>query len=1172
MENFSLSSQGVSQQATDAMLALLRIFWRERAEGIKPGEFFPAGDASEISKKLAKECPEVLPELRQKVITEWLAERTRHGSSPVSFNALSKRVLPQVCPEDARYMAMRSIRRRHGLKLSSATAAAAHHLTRAVAQLLEQSPERRVCYEDLNAAVKNRLRPEGISQKADAGLRKAFINLAFVLNLFELSDDGKSVTLQPESTDAEYMMSHLFGIPTAIPGFDALFGGGGLMLADSVHAASGDDDKEGIGGRSVLCIGPFGSGKTLLTLQFAVDVARKGGVAWVMALEQTSEECLYALESIGVSTTNPAFTVAGSLSESFRALSHPAPTRGALVFLRPGEDEIDYTKFVDTVEKRLSWMSSYPLRLLIVDPINALIPNAPDQPEVHTIRAVTQKMFEAAKRAHVNVWFTSEQVSKERGHNHFEENIADTVIHLDFDRARAQPKRYLEVTKSRFQQESAGRHSMVIESRAGMHIYPSSAGIAQSSAIAARLMSSRRQQPGIPPIHFGVPGIEGLLGSEPMRPGDIVVLAGPGKAKTLVGVQFLLTDLCPQEECCSVFVSDYTPNQIDRLIETIAGSNARNLGRNVERCYLPTGYVDPGRILLEIQTALDHCQHKGSGVRRVLLTNLARWEQEMPLILEDQAFGIGLVALLRSYNAVALAVCGDSVERSSRFRETMFDQADIFLKFLNIGVQGRTTTLITAVKTRFMQHQREAFELTLDRSGLSVRPAPLFRITPSGDATPIKISLFLHAETENHRRHNERMIEGLRAIISPHAEIAEQSRRFDPSLLSMSQYSAVDELQVFQLDEFQLPTIPAAAFGPNDLCSFDAKVNAGLLKGRLPEFSGERISCANGRRFLAVPFYANLSFFAVHMQKFEYLREDLDCMQFPQSWLDLATLCNNWENKHPDSDELLFSCSIYREGIETYNCLFFEMLYNLSPPGTDSPIDLSLWLSPSNATEAGFLFWVLCRRSHALGYLRKKALPWVISRHWYNTLNQELWDMTPEKRAQICVKPLIGGFTTAGEWYLSIPSHSASPEIGLRLIEQLTTAARETQRVELGVGLPTRTAYYVAPDTSDASVSRYFSLSRADVYRLLKGAIRRSNFQYYQRLANTIASHLQWLLEIPEPAKGNSSSIDEVRDAVWPQIEGTMKGLASNLRFLSQSEPAACAEPRDWTHSNVQVG
>jgi hypothetical protein len=105
----------------------------------------------------------------------------------------------------------------------------------------------------------------------------------------------------------------------------------------------------------------------------AVEVARKGGIAWVMALEQTEDECLYALEAIGVSTRSKAFRVFQGLGESYVAFAQSAPARGAIVLLRPDRKlETDFKQFLDSIAGKLHWMARYPLRLLIVDPINAL--------------------------------------------------------------------------------------------------------------------------------------------------------------------------------------------------------------------------------------------------------------------------------------------------------------------------------------------------------------------------------------------------------------------------------------------------------------------------------------------------------------------------------------------------------------------------------------------------------------------------------------------------------------------------------------------------------------------------------------------------------------------------------------------------------------------------------
>jgi hypothetical protein len=361
----------------------------------------------------------------------------------------------------------------------------------------------------------------------------------------------------------------------------------------------------------------------------------------------------------------------------------------------------------------------------------------------------------------------------------------------------------------------------------------------------------------------------------------------------------------------------------------------------------------------------------------------------------------------------------------------------------------------------------------------------------------------------------------------------------------MSQYSAIDELQIFQIDEFQLPGTPSASLPIGALYSFDSKLNESLLADRLPEFC-KRVRWNEGKQFFAVPFYANLSFLAVQRNKFSNLQKKLKFKRFPRSWSELGKMCDQFASIHPKPKELLFSCAVYDEGIETYNCLFLEILHSLHPPTKEDFGDLAVWFSGPAAVEAAVIFRQLCKSSYEMGYMKGSVAEGIISRHWYNTLNQALSQMTPSKRADIDVRPLFDEVTTAGEWYLSIPTHSASPEVGLRLIEYLTAPDSETSRVELGVGLPTRTAYFEA---GDVSVSRDFRLSRADVLRILDKAIRRSEFQLYQRLANTISVRLRWILEIPDYRAGTLATSAETR----AEIERMMKILTRDIRSLTRS-------------------
>jgi KaiC/GvpD/RAD55 family RecA-like ATPase len=1142
-----------TELAVSAVLGLLRLLWRESAVETSTAETLPSamGHDMELAALLKRECPAVPAGDCNAIVEKWLAVQHNTGQSTwVGFTRMCELFLPPyIYAEDARYYAMRSIRRTHGVLLSSYTAAAAHHLARILSGLLSELSGESISYSTLRSSLIAGLETR---QHRDDALRifSTFLDVCLVLDLLTLKPD-RTVSLAQECADAEYLMNHLFGVPTRIPGFDALFGGGGLMFSDSMQPGASDSPMQAaqaqmIGGRSVLCIGPFGSGKTLLSLQIAVEVARKGGVAWIISFEQTEEECLYALEAIGVTTYHPAFRVVkGGLTDSFLALSDPSPTQGALVFLRPGElrpneEPADYPKFLADTKERLSWMSQYPLRLLVVDPVNAIVQPAEKS---EALRFKTQKLFEAAKRANVNIWFTSERFVDRTESNRFEENIADTVIHLGSDDELGQPRRYIEVTKSRFQHESTGRHGLVIDSLDGLKIYP-------SSALVARLTSSRIPRSEGTPLKFGIPGMESLLGSEPIRQGDLIVLAGPGKGKTLLGAYYLMETASEEDRGArSLFVADHPVERMNRLLGMVAGAEWPQVRQRVERCSLPTGYIDPGRILWEIEAALKRCQERGAGPTRTLLATISRWEEEMPFVAADPSFGLALVKLLRSYNAPAIVVCGDTPDGGSQLRDALIDQADIFLQFNRIELQGRVTSLMRAVKSRRMTHQRESFELIIDSSGARICPAPLFRIRSSGAIDQVKITLFLHAETENHKNFNNRIMEGLKATISPNASIEAQERKFDPGFLSMSQYSAIDELQIFQIDEYQLPTSPSTALAPSALHSFSTGLHGQLLADRLPQ-QATRVVFDGGERFLAVPFYTNLSLLAVYWNRFEKLAEHFRWTSFPQSWEELSELCAQFDAAHAHTPDLFFSCAVRDETIETYNCLFFEILHSLQAPTDGELNDLSQWLDQPAATRAACLFHQICRKSHAHRWQPQEG---IVARHWFNTLNQVLSQLGPEQRGQIEVKPLFGAVTTAGDWYLAIPAHSASPEVGLRLIEHLTSPDRETARLELGVGLPTRRAYFEEKGRDDTSVSPYFKFSPASVNSLMNNAVRRSNIRGYQSFASTISSHLRWILEMPV-GEDKSHATDLVLHA---EIEQRVKTLAGIVRFLCNSAPAS---------------
>ncbi len=1147
---FVFACGGSLEAAADAVVRFLRVIWSAASDH----SHWRDGSLVIETRSLSSELPELAPACLERLV-EGLprdAENPRLlsiGLADLGYRATVKRLLSGAARDrDIRYLALRSIRRTHGVRLSSFVLHELQLYARVAAALIESSEDGASL-----PSAELRARIEGAREDSSAGsLAEAYIEAGLLLEFLTPGPEFQKLFVQPRAGDAEYLLSHLFGVPSSIRGFDDLFGGGGLMLLDTEPDLAAETVRptgaEPIGSRTVLTIGPFGSGKSLLSLQMAVEVARKGGVAWFMALEQSEDECLYALEAIGVSTQDDSFEIVRGLGSVFVALTKPAPAKGSLIFLRPGEDS--WIEFLKTITGQLSWMRQYSLRLLVVDPVNALLQGERKDAD---LRGETRKLFADAKKARVNVWLTSELPEAGRSQDDFAENIADTVIHLG-----AEPeyqKRYLRITKSRLQGEQSGRHAMAIEGGRGIRIDMSSAAPQRLAPPPVRGLEPN------PPLRFGVPGMDELLGTDKLQPGDIIALAGPGKSKTLLGGDFLRargsSGDSPQNGGArrrSVFVSDYSPertrNFLDELFPRIEGreDDRRNQGRgippyarrreDVRYCAVSPGYVDPARVLQDIEDALERARGgDGSQADRVLITNIARWEREMPLLAADSTFGVALINLLRRYRVAAVLVCGDDLARGqSRLRDVISDSCDFLLEFNRVQSRGLERTFVRAVKTRFMRHPRIAFELMLDGSGLSVAPAPMLNINAAGEVKPVRIRLFLHSETENHQRYNDRLAGALRTSVSPDTRLAKQSEHYDPTILSMTRLSAVDELQIIQLDEFQLPH--AAAL----LSQFPAARGRDLLDDRIPDLL-RNVFDADRDKFIAVPFYENISLLA----------HTLD--QLPPSWEDLARLCDNPQPPLKEN-EVVFACPVYEEAVETYNCMFLEILQTLRPRPVNGAGDangdceLLEWLSSPEAVEAALLFRRLCCLSHLNGYRKKVKPVGRVARHWYNTLNQELSDREPAERQGLQVTALYGGVSTAGEWYLAVPAYSASPDVGLEIIRNLTTPGREMERLYMGVGLPTRRNFYEGGADSEmaakAATSRYFRFAHDDLKKLVGNALRRSRFGCYQSFASTLSSHLLWVLEIPGAPKERG-----VRD----EVELAMSSLVSSMSFLRQSLP-----------------
>lgn len=1071
-------------------------------------------------------------------------------------NALVKEALSE---PDLRYLYMRSLRERYGLHLTSKTAEAFSLFADTTNQLLEA--ERRVGKQEERGGTALELRTHLLTTLREAWSRRGeqagtvgselnvFIETCRVVNYFQPHHHPGKVLINPRRIDSEYLLSNLFGLSTSMQGFDDLFGGGGIMLTDSLKEPS----ESSVDGRKVLVVGRYGSGKSLLSLQMAVEVAKKGGAAWVMSLEQPAKECLYALAAVGQYPDRRSVRIETNPVDAAKALAEEAE-RGLLIFVDNTKDS--YELFLASLKQNAALLArhaaKFPLRLIIIDPINAVFRR---RDMVAEMRDETLRCLDEVVKDNTNIWIVSEDEGEKELSFAFEQNIADTVIKLHNTRSHEYSTRFIEVAKSRMQREIRGWHALSIKPEGGILVVPAPA------AVAARIRHRSTLRTG-QYVEFGVPGMEDILTHSGLAAGDVTIIRGPrGNMKSELGQAFLFTaDRAPEQtnkstRLKSLLVSvgedtDKIRGDLEQTLRRLPANARRKQLDDILILSIPKGYIQPGFVLQLIARHLSQARRQNILIDRVTVDNVRSWVLSCPFLREDATFGDTVVELFRKNGVTSCFVCSEvATDQDSALREMIISNADCEIRLLSHNFKGAAKSIVQVAKTREMSHRRELFELAMDDSKFSVKPiSSLLRVDNDGDIRPVTIRLFLHSETNGQKHYNDHVTAAIQSTLSPATHLEEQSRVFLSSTTNLGRSAAVDELHLVQLDEFQMPSVASTNDGSIHLRRFGDGLWQEQWWGGLLDVLESRVR-RKGGAFIGLPFFCNIGVLA-------YRRAEIS-PDVVADWRSLARECDEWQRGHEES-ELFFDFPAGTN--ENYNCLFWEILLAEVDRRRLRAADCALLrlLTSREAIEAALTMRCLARRAHLQKQVGEKrgatelrermatninALVW---RHWYTTLNDMLAGVDEQTRREIAVTLLPKGVCVAGEWFVAIPHYSAAAENGLELIRILTSREAELDRMVRGVGLPTRAAFYYGEEERPATgvLSPFFRLKKKEVGDRIKTAFRRSQFQCYSLLSSVLATHLKQILEIPD-CPG-----EELRE----EVSDILASLADTLRFVERSE------------------
>jgi KaiC/GvpD/RAD55 family RecA-like ATPase len=1004
----------------------------------------------------------------------------------------------------------------------------------------------------------------------DAFLECCFSNHYF--GLYRHKAEEETLVRARGTTDPEYLLSSLFSVTTAATGLNQLFGGSGpvMTITDSYQ------NKATMPGRVMMVSGRHGSGKSVLALVLAAEVARKGGVVWYFTTEQAVEEVLFTLR-----------TVTSGLAKDIRVITRVAEAisfaangrkrdEGALLILGLADvAQQDIWKYLE-IHSKLGGdkNDSFSLKLAVIDSINAVC-----QKPIINVRDVTNKSADQKTNSistslrkevrqgldkctvdGMNVLLLEELTDQAPENNYsLVRNIADCVIELSVDcptaySSHGYARRHIEILKSRFQRDQRGRHSFSIAAPDGIVVTPS------PPAVNARL-SKRRRETRRHPEGIGLKALDRILETKALHSGELNVLLGKaGTFKTEIGAAFLtaMRQTEPKLEGSRRVGMFVTMRMGARDFEKALGSvysykPNEGLKDCVRVCRIAPGFVTPGEILKRIEAEITQARLCGQIISRIVLDEVGEWPSFSPFIQDDASFGPALLDFFAFYPVVVLATLApDEAKRNNRLQQFFIDNAARFIDLQRFVHGGKQRALLRVIQSPGMHHKRDAFELRVRSDGklqLDTRPS-LFEPFEHNVHSVAGIQLYLQTESLQQQRYNARIRDQLCSVMSSSVEVEDQDHLSGIGDLSQLGLSVVDKLQLLQIDGFRLNGTQARHKLPQlHELELRSEYDEDVLKGS--ELFDRYLSRLAGRmregdKLVAAPYYDNLSFLVGHEGRLGEVGLTFETL----SWEDIAEQCDNVSDNVHSAPFFDFP----QASNENYNTLFLEILFQQSETPVQSIDDLRALLQSELGEKAIDLFYRLgysARRYHLrnleasddfkrgkinimspreLGpsryFVCSQSTVW---RHWFTTYHQMLAygglrgqeDFSIQDPDQISLRALPGEWTTAGEWYLCIPEHCAVPAAGNSIIELLINETADLERFELGVGLPVhRHAYpqniaeFNTVRSTELTLGFFQSLQQAST-------VDRSKLEGYIVYAPFLGSWLQRLLGIPRKSFGS---------------------------------------------------
>jgi len=978
--------------------------------------------------------------------------------------------------------------------------------------------------------------------------------------------------------DADYMLATTFGLKTDIDGFDSLCGGGLLLPPVSPGA-------EWLG-RTIVIRGDRGTGKTILATKLAIEVASLGGAAFCFALDQTQNDLLRQFACFRWLKPRPDVRVALSPIEFITATRESNGRYGVLGIGGTSKSSLQtHMAAIDEFVKEAQ-LAPFPLRLIVVDPINSVVPSSDDPMAIRNRR---NDFFQRMKRSSVSLIITAEKEPDPLRQFHHEENTADIVINVWAEELGDYPysQRFIEFSKSRGQPTHRGRHAATIKRGRGLVLYPSTAAVIVERA-QRRRPQLKREYVGTGSseldslLRFGQRNRDVNRGNGGFLRGDNILIRGSaGAGKTEQALLFLLAEHVRAKRknerstrCLYItfggradVFNDMMGNStlIDAslrrywahlfFVRTESGGPAsadvmrgrptsrrgkkgrrgpkRNqipkrteLLENIDVLSFEGGYIRPGEILAAIGSAFTRARNSGQPIGRVVFDDLRYMEDNCPLIANDETFIAALGAILRTETCTTVFVYSDLDEGTDLVGEALGDISDCIIVFKRLFLRGESYTALHVSKTRLNEHDGRVYRHRMDpERGIMISDefALLTRVM-SGAPVPLSVRLFLHNETSHQAEFNERLCKTLEYSLGTSVDLADSDRHGITDSAHAHSTSGVEELQVIQIDEYQVR-------GRAGKWAHEFPVTDDL--GSFAAFTDASVKCcSDGQVYWAVPFYGNLSLLAFDSTKVS----DQDVA----TWGALSKLCDSYDGicfDYPmDADEHL-------------NCLFLEILMDrhlrrlklgtctqwLERAGGEIS---RLFSRKKELTESFKTLWRVGHKAFQSTELRRPSsegqIRGAVWRHWFGTLHSMLSAMASNQRGNVHVRSLPSNVSVAGDWYLAITRGSTAKRAGEAILHELSSFSAAEERLDAGVGFPLQRRFM--DGSRDRFASPFYRLDdNCSLGRLHETAFRRSEFADYPELSATLARLIRQLLRFTDRER-LMEAVPSITEAIQKEV------------------------------------